>query len=41
MDKNITLKYYSKKAEEFANDTQDVKFTELQEEFLKHFLNVY
>ena len=36
MDKNITLKYYSKKAEEFANDTQDVKFTELQEEFLKH-----
>ena len=36
MDKNITLEYYSKKAEEFANDTQDVKFTELQDEFLKH-----
>lgn len=36
MDKNITLEYYSKKAEEFANDTQDVEFTELQDKFLEY-----
>ena len=35
MDKNVTLEYYSKKAEEFASDTQDVVFTELQDKFLE------
>ena len=36
MDKNITLEYYSKKAEMFANDTQNVEFTELQDKFLEY-----
>lgn len=36
MDKNITLEYYSKKAQEFTNDTQNVVFTELQDKFLKY-----
>lgn len=36
MDKNITIEYYSKKAEEFTNDTQDIIFTELQDKFLEY-----
>lgn len=36
MDKNITLEYYSQKAEEFTNDTQGIIFTELQDKFLEY-----